>query len=120
MNYRQQSARDFAHFVKGLGFVVYLAKSGEYGFVTDDTGARVLSFSFMDGGSLSGNYGPPSTASGTGWRLEQSPHELQTSADVRRALNATAPQWCGNGWKHYTTVAQHLKIYGDSSEYVQL
>ncbi len=110
----------FAGFIKGLGFTVYLAKAGDYGFITDDTGSRVLSFSFTDGGSLSGNYGPPSQKSGTGWRLEQSPSDLRTAADVRRALNASAPSWCGDGWTRYTSVSEHMKLYGDSSEFTRI
>lgn len=122
MSHRHTSASQFAQFVTGLGFTAYLAKDGTYGFLTDDTGERVLSFSFTDsgGGTLFGNYGPPSAKSGTGWRLEQAPHDLQTREDVRRALYAAAPQWCGDGWKRYTSVEQHLKLYGDSSEFAPL
>lgn len=116
----QSSASEFAHFVKGLGFKVYLAKAQNYGFITDDTGSRVLSFSFTDGGTLSGNYGPPSRESGTGWRLEKTPYDLQTANDVRRALYASPPPWCGRGWQRYTTLEQHLKLYGTSSQYVQV
>jgi hypothetical protein len=115
-----KTASDFAHFVKGLGFKVYLAKAGHYGFITDSTEERVLSFSFSDGSSLSGNYGPPSRESGTGWRLEQSPHDLKTADDVRRALNAYPPAFCGKGWNYLTTVKQHLAIYGSSSEYTEV
>ena len=117
---RKNDASTFAAFIKGLGLTVYLARDREYGFITDDTGSRVLSFSFTDGGSLHGNYGPPSTKSGTGWRLEQSPNDLRTAEDVRRALYALAPGFCGDGWKHYTTVANHMKLYGDSSGFTQV
>ena len=122
MSYRHDNASSFAQHVKGLGFHVYLAKAGDYGFITDEAGSRVLTFSFSgtDGGSLSGNYGPPSQSSGTGWCLEQAPHELVTAEDVRRALNEAAPRWCGNGWKHYTTLAQYMKLYGDSSRFAQV
>jgi hypothetical protein len=44
------AASAFALHVKGLGFRAFLAKSGTYGFITDDTGSRVLSFSFNDDG----------------------------------------------------------------------
>ena len=119
MNTREQ-ASNFAHFIKGLGFTVYLAKAGTYGFITDDIGSRVLSFEFTDGGKLSGNYGPPSQESGTGWRLKQAPHDLVTARDVTRALYALAPPWCGDGWTRYTNVEQHLKLYGDSSQYTKI
>lgn len=120
MNSTQQTASEFAGFIKGLGFKVYLAAVGTYGFITDATEARVLSFSFTDGGSLGGNYGPPSTTSGTGWRLDQSPWQLKTADDVRGALYATAPQWVGKGWKRYSTVADQLAQYGTSSKYREI
>jgi hypothetical protein len=101
--------------IKALGFTVYLAERGDYGFITDASEKRVLSFS-RDGG-LSGNYGPPSTTSGTGWKMDGSFYDLKTADDVNRALNAHPPSWCGNGWKTFTTVAQHLALYGASSRY---
>jgi len=116
----RECAAVFAGFVKAKGFRVYLAKAGTYGFVTDDTESRVLSFSFTDGGSLGGNYGPPSTSSGTGWKMDAHPSDLRTADDIRRALYERAPSWCGGGWKHYTTVKQHLAMYGESSGYVPL
>lgn len=121
MNYKQQAAHDFAQRIKALGFTVYLAKTGDYGFITDDSGERVLSFSFSGlESSLSGNYGPPSTTSGTGWKLEADPENLWSADDVRRVLYANAPSWCGNGWKRYTTTAQHIATYGASSRYAQV
>jgi hypothetical protein len=113
-------AKEFAYLIKGMGFKVYLAKRGTYGFITDEKAERVLSFSFTDGGSLGGNYGPPSQKSGTGWRLAQSPYDLRTKEDVRKALYEPAPSFCGDGWKHYTTVEQHLAMYGSSSHYEEV
>lgn len=116
MNYREQAAV-FAGFIKGLGFTVYLAESGTYGFITDDTETRALSFSMTDCGSLSGNYGPPSRESGTGWRLAKHPGDLKMADDVRAALYSRPDYNVGNGWKHFTTVKQHLDLYGSSSKY---
>jgi hypothetical protein len=110
----------FANFVKGLGFHVYLAKSGGYGFITDDTESRVLSFSFTDGGSLGGNYGPPSQESGTGWRMEENPYDLKTAKDVREALYAHPPHWCSKGWERLSTVADYLAMYGNSSGFARV
>lgn len=110
----------FAGRVKALGFRVFLAGSGEYGFVTDAAGARVMCFGFSDGGVLSGNYGPPSKESGTGWRMDRTPYDLQTAGDVRAALYAGAPEWAGKGWRHYTTLEQHLAAYGVSSRYTEV
>lgn len=120
MAYRDACTADFAARVKALGFRVWIAERGYYGFISDDTGSRVLSFSFSDGSSLSGNYGPPSQESGTGWRLDETPFDLRTADDVRRALNAYPPAWVGKGWKGLTTVDQHLAMYGQSSRYTEV
>lgn len=112
---------NFAKRISALGFTVFIAKSGDYGFITDDKRERVLSFGWRDY-NLSGNYGPPSTESGTGWQMSQTPGDLRTAEDVQRALYATAPDWTrrgDKGWKHYTTVDQHLAHYGKSSGYVE-
>jgi hypothetical protein len=110
----------FAERISQLGFTVYVAKSGTYGFITDDTESRVLSFSFNDSGSLGGNYGPPSTESGTGWRMDKSPYSLATAEDVKEALYASPPTWLrGKGWKYLSTVAQYLGQYGASSQFTK-
>lgn len=113
---QREEVAAFAGRIKGLGFRVFIAKAGTYGFITDASGSRVLSFS-LTGNGLSGNYGPPSATSGTGWRVDKSPSDLRTADDVREALYAYPPPWTGNGWKHMTTVAQHLASYGSSSKY---
>lgn len=140
-----ETAREFAQFIKGLGFRAFVAGAlgGDgprgYGFITDREGTRVLSFQFSDGGSLGGNYGPPSQESGTGWRMDATPWDIKTAADVKRFLYATAPDWtrrghagrchtCGRehegakarGWQYYTTLEQHLAAYGSSSKYEEI
>ena len=122
--YNVTEAHDFAYRIRALGFIVYLAEQGHYGFITDDAGERVLSFAFNGcDDSLSGNYGPPSRESGTGWRMDQLPQSLQTAEQVRAALYAMPPQWCQRatetrgGWRNMTTAEQHLKTYGPSSKY---
>lgn len=127
MSYRNQMARDFAQRMVGLGFRAFVAREGEgdYGIVTDDTGDRVLSFSMNDGGSLSGNYGPPTQRSGTGWRMNTHPFALLTADDVHKALHERPPLYCGgggggSGWRKFTTLAEHLKMYGSSSRYAEI
>lgn len=139
MSHAKEEAREFVGKVKALGFRAFLAKDGTYGFVTDAEGSRVLSFSFGWDQSLGGNYGPPSRESGTGWRMDESPYHLRTKEDVKRALYAEAPSWCrragsqrcgqcgqprpsdhNGGWKHYTTLEQHLAMYGSSSGYQEV
>jgi hypothetical protein len=125
-----ETAREFAQFIKGLGFRVFVAKNDGrrgHGFITDAEGSRVLSFG-MEGG-LSGNYGPPSRASGTGWQIEGANiWTLKTAEDVKRALYAIAPNFCqryrkgvpDSGFEHYTTLAEHLGLYGSSSGYQEI
>lgn len=130
-----QTAREFAQFIKGLGFRAFVAggmggdgRNG-YGFITDTEGSRVLSFE-MRSGNLGGNYGPPSRTSGTGWQLNGDVWSLKTADDVRKALYVTAPDFCrraspqsrgdDSGWQYYTTLAQHLAMYGASSKYEEI
>lgn len=120
MSIRQSAALAFAKHIKALGFRVFLAERGTYGFFTNDEGSRVVSFSFSDGSSLSGNYGPPSRESGTGWRMTRSPEDLRTAEDVRAALAAMPPEFCGKGWRYMTTLEQHLQAYGASSRYYEI
>lgn len=110
----------FAKRIKALGFRVFLAENREYGFITNDDGSRVISFSFSFEPSLSGNYGPPSRESGTGWRLSRSPESLRTVEDVEAAFAETPPAWCGKGWRYMTTLEQYLKAYGASSRFYEL
>lgn len=118
-----KNAREFALFIKGLGFRAFVAESKtmDYGIITDAEGSRVLSFGFTDGASLSGNYGPPSKESGTGWRMDITPYDLKTAEDVRKALYAQIPRWCNAGPNvKPTTLEQHLGQYGSSSKYQEV
>jgi hypothetical protein len=117
-----QTAREFAQFIKGLGFRAFVAKNDGirgHGFITNADGSRVVSFQ-MDDGSLGGNYGPPSRESGTGWRMDESLWSLKTAADVERVLNANPPHWCGKGWRNLTSLECHLGMYGSSSGYEEI
>lgn len=125
-----RTAREFAQFIKGLGFRAFVAKNDGprgHGFITNADGSRVVSFQ-MDDGSLGGNYGPPSRASGTGWRMDETVWSLKTAGDVQRVLNAMPPEWCrrarpgerDSGWQHMETLDQHLGMYGSSSGYQEI
>lgn len=126
-----RTAREFAQFIKGLGFRAFVAKNDGirgHGFFTNADGSRVVSFQ-MDDGSLGGNYGPPSRTSGTGWRMNETVWNIKTAGDVQRVLDATPPDWCrraspqargDDGWKYMTTLDQHLGMYGRSSGYQEI
>jgi hypothetical protein len=121
-NHIRDQVLSFARQITEWGFTVYVAKSGTYGFITDDSASRVLSFSFNDGGSLGGNYGPPSTQSGTGWRMERSPYGLTDAAKVHEALYASPPDSVrrgGVGYRYLSTVAHYLQQYGPSSQFAK-
>jgi hypothetical protein len=55
--------------------------------------------------------------------MDETPYDLKSADDVKRALYAEAPEWTGRrgrGWKHYTTLAEHLGMYGSSSGYTEI
>ena len=117
-NYQQTFAREFAERIKALGFAVYLAEHETYGYITDDTESRVLSFE--GNGSLGGAYGPPSQESGTGWKLDRSCSGLETADNVRNALYSLPPFHCGKGWSYLSTVAQYRGRYQNSSRFTRV
>lgn len=115
MNRTQQLIKDFADTLHRLGFVVYLAKSGTYGFYTDGTGSRAVSFQEKFGRiTLHGNY-KASRESGTGWEIADAPSPL-TEETARAMLMANAPSWTNNPRPTYCTAADQLKRY-DASRY---
>lgn len=119
MNYKQQAIKELATAIKAQGFRVFIAKNGEYGFYTDQDGAKVISFQCNLGGfSCSGNYKtnqPQKT--GTGWQITDD----FTQDQARGAFEQTPPRWAvGKAKWHYTTLDQHLDQYQKSSVYVEL
>ena len=117
----QAAVSDFVQHIKALGFRVFVAQRGDYGFITDAAGMRVLTFSFYGfDPTLSGCYGPPSRESGTGWRMDRAPRDLLTTEDVRAALYAQPPAFCGKGWHYVSTLAQYLTAYDASSRFSEV
>lgn len=114
-DYKTKAVAELAIEIKRAGFRVFVAESGTYGFFTDIEGSRVVSFQFDFGGfTFSGNYKTSSPRqTGTGWRLEND--------SFAGMFNQRAPSWAtgANSWK-YTTLAQHLADYQQSSRYVEL
>jgi len=120
IDYKRQKIQELASKLLSKGFRVFISKAGTYGFYTDRDGKRVVSFqSDLGGITLAGNYktsAPHST--GTGWRIAEL---TSLDAPYEAYLNSYPPQWATNGhtWK-YTTVEQHLAVYGESSGYKEL
>ncbi len=108
----------FAAQIKALGFRVFIAERGDYGCITDAAGERVVTFDIN--GSLSGQYGPPSRESGTGWQLDVHAYQLVTVTDVQGALAKQPPAFCGKGWKRVSTLADYLAAYQASSKFAEV
>lgn len=113
------SALEIGKRIAALGFSVYMAGSNEYGVFTNADGSIVVAFNERN---LSGNYGPPSRISGTGWRMATQAWDLRTKEDVEAALKEASnpPKWCGNGFRYLTNITQYLETYGASSKYKRL
>ncbi len=118
---RQETAKVFAEKCHELGFSTYLAKNGEYGFVTDMHGSRVLSFSASPFGgiSLSGNY-LPSSENGTGWRIADAVYPPRNADEVNTWLYASVPSFVKGPVQPFTTCRQYLDTYQKSSGFKRL
>lgn len=118
-NYKKELIARFADNLKSQGFTVYMAASGTYGFYSDETEKRVVSFHYDFGGvKLGGNY-HASRQSGTGWDMGT----IGVNADakeLRERLYAIAPAWTANTNPKYCTVADQLERYGQSSGYEKI
>lgn len=112
-NYKTEAVKELAKEIKEAGFRVFIAKSGTYGFYTNQEGSKVVSFQYDLGGfKFSGNY--KSKSCGSGWVMEDG-----MSFDVM--LKAYAPHWATKGQSvQCTTLGQHLATYQKSSGYVEL
>ena len=114
---KKQLIKHFADKLVSFGYVVYIAKSGDYGFYTD--GKRCISF----GGTwyfsldISGNY--KSNNCGTGWQIEKEISDLNKS-DAEKWINENPPYWATKGESvKLTTPEQYLSTYGKSSGYTE-
>ena len=115
-NYKRKVALEVVRRAIAEGLRVFLAHDGkgDYGVFTDQAGTRVVSFQVGVGGpSFYGNYGPPSLAAGTGWKITDG-----FPATLSELLAARPPEWC-KGWQYLTTLPQHLAAY-ESSHYREM
>lgn len=119
----QQWTLDFAAFALANGYRVFIASNGNYGFITNNEGNRVVCFQTCGlECTLSGNYRPLSVGSGrttgSGWRISD---ELPTTKEaLDKAFNQAPPTWATCGHKVcMTTMEQHLSRYDSSSKYTE-
>lgn len=113
MTYKTEAVAQLAQEIKGAGFRVFIAKSGTYGFYTNDEGSKVVSFQYDLGGfKFSGNY--KSKSCGTGWVLDD-------NMALDAMFKAGAPHWATKGQAvQCTTLEQHLNTYQSSSVYTEV
>jgi len=121
MTYKTEAVAELAQTIKAAGFRVFIAKSGTYGFYTDEAGSRVVSFQFDLGGfKFSGNYkSDQPRQTGTGWGMGES---VDVSASgLKSMFESNPPQWATRGAVcKLTTLAQHLATYQKSSVYTEI
>jgi hypothetical protein len=118
MSLHSDICKELATEIHNQGFIVYLAHPDKrfeptYGFYTDETGQRVVSFQVDCVYSYTGHY-EPSQGSGSGWSMRA---PMRCKDQLQKVLHARAPSWTGNENPEYTTLEQHLKRYGSSSRY---
>lgn len=112
-NYKTEAVAQLAQEIKAAGFRVFIAKSGTYGFFTNEEASKVVSFQYDLGGfKFSGNY--KSKSCGSGWGMDDG-----MSFDAM--LKANAPHWATNGQPVQCTTLQHyLATYQQSSLYTEI
>ena len=106
----------FAYTAKEHGFIVYLSDAGTYGCYSDNTGVRVVEFSYAlgEGVTLTGKY-KGGTNTGTGWRLEASTAGIDKDY-LHNALYCPAPSWANKN-PEYTSLSKFLGFYKSSNFY---
>ena len=118
-NYEKEITVAFAQRAVRLGFQVFIAEKGTYGYYT--AGDGVVSFQYDCGSiQLSGNYKtnqPKQT--GGGWRMYDDSVVIDDKA-ITAAINAKPPRWAvGQANWELTTPEQYRASYQDSSRYVE-
>lgn len=124
-NYKKEAAVELANAIKtNTGYRVFLSeKVGcSHGFITNETGSRVVSFQYdLFGFRFSGNY--KSKKSGTGWVMDEVEVEHVTNKETLDSLfnNGNIPLWATRGEQvKMVTLDEHLKTYGQSSMFVEV
>lgn len=124
-NYKKEALIALAMEIKAnTGYRVFLSeKVGcSHGFITNETGSRVVSFQYdIFGFRFSGNY--KSKKSGTGWVMDEVEVEHVTNKEILDRLfnNGSVPLWATKGEQvKLVTLDEHLKTYGQSSMFVEV
>lgn len=109
----RETAMKFAYNVKRMGFRVFLSESEEYGFITDETESRVLSFGASYGMiKLSGVY-QPNSGHGSGWGIAKELDVIQSKDFIQKCLYLPSPY----ASTKLSTVKDYLNRYQSSSKF---
>lgn len=112
----RETSMKFAYNVKRMGFRVFLSESKEYGFITDETEKRVLSFGTSYGMiNLSGVY-HANPNHGSGWGIAKELDVIQSKNFIQECLYMPSP-YTGTT---LSTVKDYLKTYQSSSKFWEL
>ena len=124
-NYKKEAAVELANAIKtNTGYRVFLSerRGCAHGFITNETGSRVVSFQYdIFGFRFSGNY--KSKSCGTGWRMDGVEVEHVTNKESLDRIfdNNSAPLWATKGEQvRLVSLDDHLKRYGASSMFVEV
>ena len=116
-----EATKELAEAIKKAGYRVFIAQTGTYGFYTDATGSRVVSFQYDLGGfKFAGNYKTDQPRqTGTGWGMGETWEWTATGFRTMFSSGPPSEFLRGAKWK-FTTLDQHLATYQASSRYVEL
>jgi len=108
-DYKRKYMAELVAMIQKEGLRVFIAERGTYGFYTDNTGKRIVSFQLDSSLTFSGNY--KSKSNGTGWRICEG-----LPSNFTKLLSINSPF----EFDHYTTLDEHLNMYQKSSKYKEV
>lgn len=108
-DYKRICIAELVAMIQNEGLRVFVAERATYGFYTDNTGKRVVSFQLDLSLTFSGNY--KSKSNGTGWRITDNIPD-----DFTKLLYTNSPFEFDN----YTTLDEYLNMYQNSSKFTEV
>jgi hypothetical protein len=101
--------KEIADKILKQGLRVFIAENGTYGFYTDETGTRIVTFGIDLTIYFSGSY--RSENNGNGWRITDTiPHNFKYTLYTSSPFHFT----------RYTTLNEYLAVYQKSSKFEEL
>jgi len=114
--HEKETILQFANELVDMGFTVYIAESGTYGFYTNSDQSRVISFGLSYGSVKLSHNCEPHEETGTGWTLAL-PQQWDYDG-FNAVLNSGLPYWNRVTMPvKMATMATYLKRYQKSSKF---